>query len=229
MYKLFINFYLKGINVNHFSKLVLMLCSILFSTASIAGLPINNLPDAQRLAVYLSSINNLEANYVQHTHDGNNDLLQTQKGKMFLTRPNKFKWISEAPYEQVLVSNGETLWQYDPDLEQVTVQKLDGRLSSTPVLLLSGDAEMVSEEYEVYGETIQDEQHFVLIPKRNDALFDRLRLEFNSAKQMFRMVIKDEIGQKTVINLSNQKTIIGIAENFYEFVIPEGIDVIESQ
>lgn len=216
-------------NVNNFSKLVLMFCSILFCTGATADLSINNLPDAQRLAGYLSNINNLEANFVQHTHDGNNDLLQTQKGKMFLTRPNKFKWISEAPYEQVLVSNGETLWQYDPDLEQVTVQKLDGRLSSTPVLLLSGDANMVSEEYEVYGEMLQDEHHFVLIPKRNDALFDRLRLEFNSAKNLVRMVIKDEVGQKTVINLSKQKTISNIDKNFYDFIVPDGIDVIKSQ
>jgi outer membrane lipoprotein carrier protein len=215
--------------VNHFFKSALMFWSMFFCTVSFADLPISNLPDAQRLAGYLSSINNLEANFVQHTHDGNNDLLQTQKGKMFLTRPNKFKWISEAPYEQVLVSNGETLWQYDPDLEQVTVQKLDGRLSSTPVLLLSGDSATVSEEYEVYGEVIQDEQHFVLIPKRNDALFDRLRLEFNSVKKMVRMVIKDEIGQKTVISLSNQKTINNVDSKFYDFVIPDGIDVIESQ
>jgi outer membrane lipoprotein carrier protein len=208
---------------------VLILCIALFSAVSHSDLSINKLPDAQQLAGFLASINNISANFVQHTHDGNNDLLQTQKGTLFLSRPNKFKWITQAPYEQVLVSNGETLWHYDPDLEQVTIQALDNRLSSTPVLLLSGDSNLVAKEYQVYGETLQDEQHFVLIPKRNDALFDRLRLEFAANRQLTRMVIKDETGQKTVINLSKQKTIDKIDVKTYEFIVPAGTDIIKSQ
>jgi outer membrane lipoprotein carrier protein len=208
---------------------VLILCIALFSAVSHSDLPINKLPDAQKLAGFLASINNISAHFVQHTHDGNNDLLQTQKGTLFLSRPNKFKWITQAPYEQVLVSDGKTLWHYDPDLEQVTIQALDNRLSSTPVLLLSGDSNLVAKEYQVYGETLQDEQHFVLIPKRNDALFDRLRLEFAANQQLIRMVIKDETGQKTVINLSKQKAIDKIDAKTYEFIVPAGTDVIKSQ
>lgn len=186
-------------------------------------------PDAQLLSSFLNGIDNVTADFVQHTHDGNHSLLQTQKGRMSLTRPNKFKWESHAPYEQVLVSNGETLWQYDPDLEQVTIQKLDNRLSSTPVLLLSGNSKHVSKEYDVYSEKLQDEFHFVLIPKRTDALFDRLRLEFDANKNLMRMVIKDEVGQKTVISLSNVKKMNKIASDVYEFTVPEGTDVIESR
>jgi outer membrane lipoprotein carrier protein len=186
---------------------VLILCIALFSAVSHSDLSINKLPDAQQLAGFLASINNISANFVQHTHDGNNDLLQTQKGTLFLSRPNKFKWITQAPYEQAL----------------------DNRLSSTPVLLLSGDSNLVAKEYQVYGETLQDEQHFVLIPKRNDALFDRLRLEFAANRQLTRMVIKDETGQKTVINLSKQKTIDKIDVKTYEFIVPAGTDVIKSQ
>lgn len=185
-------------------------------------------PDSKLLSSYLGGVNNLTANFVQHTHDGNQSLLQTQKGRLSLTRPNKFKWESDAPYEQILVSNGQTLWQYDPDLEQVTVQKLDNRLSSTPVLLLSGNSKYVSKEYDVYSEVLQDETHFVLIPKRNDALFDRLRLEFNAEKLLRRMVIKDEVGQKTVITLSNSKQLKSIDSSVYEFVAPEGTDIIQS-
>lgn len=186
-------------------------------------------PDARLLTDYLGATDNVTSDFVQHTHDGNQSLLQTQKGRLSLTRPNKFKWESEAPYEQVLVSNGETLWQYDPDLEQVTIQKLDNRLSSTPVLLLSGNSKHVSSEYDVYSEKLQDEVHFVLIPKRNDALFDRLRLEFSADKTLKRMVIKDEVGQKTVITLSNTRQLEAINASVYEFKVPEGTDVITSQ
>ena len=207
-----------------YMSLLLLLCSssFVYSDDTVK-------PDAQLLTEYLSATDNITSNFVQHTHDGNQSLLQTQKGRLSLSRPNKFKWESEAPYEQTLVSNGETLWQYDPDLEQVTVQKLDNRLSSTPVLLLSGNSQYVSKEYDVYSEKLQDEMHFVLIPKRNDALFDRLRLEFSEDKSLKRMVIKDEVGQKTVITLSNTQQLKTIDASVYEFTVPEGTDVIKSQ
>ncbi len=207
-----------------YMSLLLLLCSSSFVYSDDTGMP-----DARLLTEYLSATDNITSNFVQHTHDGNQSLLQTQKGRLSLSRPNKFKWESEAPYEQALVSNGETLWQYDPDLEQVTVQKLDNRLSSTPVLLLSGNSEYVSKEYDVYSEKLQDEMHFVLIPKRNDALFDRLRLEFSQDKSLKRMVIKDEVGQKTVITLSNTQRLKTIDASIYEFKVPEGTDVIKSQ
>jgi len=185
--------------------------------------------DTQKLSLFLKSMDDVQANFVQHTLDGNQSLLNTQKGVLFLSKPNKFKWESAAPYEQILVSNGSTLWQYDPDLEQATIQKLDERLSSTPVLLLSGDYKKLSSEYDVYGETLQDESHFVLIPKRNDALFDRLRLEFNGQQNLTRMVIKDEVGQQTIITLSSVKKHLNFDDSIFEFTVPEGTDVIETR
>lgn len=206
---------------------ILIVC--LFSvSAKLSAQPIET-SDTQKLSSFLKALDDVQANFVQHTLDGNQSLLNTQKGVLFLSKPNKFKWESEAPYEQILVSNGTTLWQYDPDLEQATIQKLDERLSSTPVLLLSGDYKKLSSEYDVYGETLQDESHFVLIPKRNDALFDRLRLEFNGQKNLTRMVIKDEVGQQTIITLSSVKKHQSFDRSIFEFTVPEGTDVIETR
>lgn len=43
----------------------------------------------------------------------------------------------------------QKVWLYDPDLEQVTIQELDQRLTHTPALLLSGDVSTISENFEV--------------------------------------------------------------------------------
>lgn len=184
--------------------------------------------DASDLSAHLKKLDDTEARFVQHTHDGQGSLLQTQSGKIYLKHPNKFRWESEPPYQQLLLTNGKTLWQYDEDLEQVTVQKLDQRISSTPALLLSGNSKGLLEEYDIYAEELQEEDHFVLIPKRSDSLFDRLRMEFNEKGLLQRMVIKDEVGQKTVINLSQFKTKQGLSDQMFVFTPPEGVDVIES-
>ncbi len=179
---------------------------------------------AGQLSMYLKGMNNIQARFVQHTFDGKGTLLQSQQGTLSLKRPNKFRWESD----QLLLSNGETLWQYDEDLEQVSIQKLDKRLSVTPALLLTGNVQSITQEYDVYGEPLDAEYHFVLIPKRKDTLFDRLRLEFDKEKLLSRMIIKDEVGQKTIITLSNVRQDSNISDSLFEFVIPDGIDVIRA-
>ena len=186
-------------------------------------------PEYQNLANNLKKLDNVRADFVQHTFDGKGVLLQTQQGKLALKHPNKFRWESLEPYAQLLVSNGNTLWQYDADLEQVTVQTLNTKLSATPALLLSGNTKQISSEYDIYSEMLQDEAHFVLIPKQVDVLFDRLRLEFNGKKMLQRMVIQDEVGQKTIIRFQNIETDNTLDSSDFDFTAPDGVDVIRSE
>jgi outer membrane lipoprotein carrier protein len=185
--------------------------------------------DVLLLSNYLKGLNDIQAEFVQHTFDGKGTLLQTQKGSLHLKRPNKFRWKSQSPFEQLLLSDGETLWQYDEDLEQVSIQTLNQRLSVTPALLLTGNVKTISQEYDVYGEALDEEFHFVLIPKGQETLFDRLRLEFDGNKLLSRMIIKDEVGQKTIINLMDVQQDQNLSDAFFTFDIPAGIDVIRAQ
>ncbi|MGR6873930.1 outer membrane lipoprotein chaperone LolA [Pseudomonas sp. HK3] len=186
-------------------------------------------PEYKNLADNLDRLNNIQADFVQHTFDGKDALLQTQAGSLSLKHPNKFRWASAEPYAQLLVSNGETLWQYDEDLEQVTVQPLNKKLSATPALLLSGNTDQIANEYDIYSEKLQDEEHFVLVPKQADVLFDRLRLEFNDKKLLSRMVIKDEVGQKTIIRFQNITLNRQLKDSDFVFDIPAGVDVIRNE
>jgi len=202
-------------------KKVLLFCVILFGQPSWAQ------EDLSVLSGLLGKLDGASMVFVQHTFDGSGALLQSQKGKIYLAQPDKFRWESEEPYSQLLVSDGVNLWQYDEDLEQVTTQKLDKRLSATPALLLSGDVGPLQSEYDIFSELLQDEKHFVLIPKRADALFDRLRLEF-VGNELSRMIIKDEVGQKTVLSFKQHSRYLK-NDSLFTFSAPEGVDVISAQ
>lgn len=203
---------------------IIVYCT-LFSCSAYAS----NAPEYSQLSGFLKKLDGLSAQFVQHTFDGKGVVLQTQKGLVKLKFPNMFRWQSTEPYEQLLVSNGKTLWQFDQDLEQVTIQKLDQRLSATPALLLSGSHKDIAKEYDVYAEKMQAEHHFVLIPKSKDVLFDRLRFEFLANGGLNRMVIKDETGQKTIIRFLSSKYESSLAAKEFEFEVPDGIDVIQSE
>lgn len=203
---------------------------VLLMLVGLLALPLKaHAEDVVILSEYLKAMDNVTGEFVQHTFDGKGALLQSQKGTLHLKRPNKFRWKSQEPFEQLLLSDGETLWQYDEDLEQVSIQKLNQKLSVTPALLLTGNVKTISQEYDVYGEKLDKEYHFVLIPKGNETLFDRLRLEFDENKLLSRMVIKDEVGQKTTLNLLNVQKKSSMKDSLFTFDIPEGIDVIRSE
>src|SRR3546814_12009268 len=99
--------------------------------------------------------------------------------------------------EQLLVSIGQKVWLYDPDLEQVTVQQLDQRLTHTPALLLSGDVSTISENFEVSHKEAGEVVDFTLKPKAKDKLLDNLRLSFRSG------VITDMQRTDSVVHRTN--------------------------
>src|SRR3546814_14982350 len=106
--------------------------------------------------------------------------------------------------EQLLVSIGQKVWLYDPDLEQVTVQQLDQRLTHTPALLLSGDVSTISENFEVSHKEAGEVVDFTLKPKAKDTLFDNLSLSFRRGLINV-MPLIDSVGQRPKLLLTGLK------------------------
>ena len=107
---------------------------------------------AERLTERLDPLENYHATFEQQILDGGGERLQSARGEMWLSRPGMLRWEVEAPYSQTVVSDGEDVYLYDPDLEQVTVQAMDDRVTHTPALLLSGSADELTASYDVFYE-----------------------------------------------------------------------------
>jgi outer membrane lipoprotein carrier protein len=199
----------------------------------LAALSISSVPaysdeeaSAQRLTVLLSQAQTISARFSQLTLDGSGTQLQETAGQLVLKRPGLFRWRTDAPMEQLLVSNGEKVWLYDPDLEQVTIQTLDKRLTHTPALLLSGDVSDIRENFSISHQEGGNVVDFILKPKSKDTLFDSLRLSFRSGV-LNDMQLIDSIGQLTNILFLSVKMNEAVDDASFSFEIPEGADVIQ--
>jgi|GEM_PF-34566 len=181
---------------------------------------------ATQLSELLGKAQTLRGGFAQLTLSASGTRLQEVGGQMALQRPGMFRWHTDAPLEQLLVSNGQTVWLYDPDLEQVTVQKLDERLTHTPALLLSGDVSKISENFEITQENTDEQSTFTLKPKSADSLFDSLRLSFRRGL-ISEMQLIDNSGQRTSIHFLDVKMNRVLVGTTFEFEIPPGTDVIE--
>ncbi|MCQ3825417.1 outer-membrane lipoprotein carrier protein LolA, partial [Streptococcus agalactiae] len=82
--------------------------------------------------------------------------------------------------EQTIVSDGQKVTLWDPDLEQATIKKLDPRLNQTPALLLSGDVSKINDSFDITSKQTSNVIEFTLKPKSKDTLFDTLSLSFGN-------------------------------------------------
>jgi outer membrane lipoprotein carrier protein len=206
-------------------RLIRMLLLTVLSFTSVAAMADDEVA-VQRLTELLNQAQTITARFSQLTLDGSGTQLQETAGQLALKRPGLFRWHTDAPMEQLLVSNGEKVWLYDPDLQQVTIQTLDQRLTHTPALLLSGDVSKIRENFEISHNEGGNVVDFILKPKSNDTLFDSLRLSFRN-KVLNDMQLIDSIGQRTNILFLNVKMNDPQDDAQFTFEIPAGTDVIQ--
>ncbi|WP_347901015.1 outer membrane lipoprotein chaperone LolA [Pseudomonas purpurea] len=182
--------------------------------------------DVARLTQLLENSQTLSARFSQLTLDGTGTQLQETAGEMSLQRPGMFYWHTDAPQEQLMVSDGKKVSLWDPDLEQVTIKKLDQRLTQTPALLLSGDVSKISQSFDISAKEAGGVIDFTLKPKTKDTLFDNLRLSFRNGL-VNDMQLIDSVGQRTNILFTGVKANEPIPASKFKFDIPKGADVIQ--
>ena len=183
---------------------------------------------AERLTERLDPLENYHATFEQQILDGGGERLQSARGEMWLSRPGMLRWEVEAPYSQTVVSDGEDVYLYDPDLEQVTVQAMDDRVTHTPALLLSGSADELTASYDVFYEQQDGDDVFTLIPTLADTLFEELSMVFEG-QILTELWMMDSTGQRTAITFSDITRNGSIDRGLFDFQIPEGTDVIREE
>lgn len=183
---------------------------------------------AERLTERLEPLETYEAGFEQQILDSSGERLQQAQGEMWLSRPGLLRWEVEAPYSQTVVSDGDDVYLFDPDLEQVTVQSLDRRVTYTPALLLSGSAGQLTDNFDVSSERQNGDDVFTLIPDSPDTLFETLSMTFED-DTLTELWMTDSTGQRTAISFSDIRQNAPIDDARFDFAIPDGVDVIREQ
>ncbi len=198
---------------------LVLCCSALVVDVAVAETPAGNL---NRL---LSGLESFSADFEQLVLDNSGSRMQSSTGHVDLQRPGKFRWTTEEPFPQLLVSDGQQLWLYDEDLEQVTVQTVDKQLSNTPALLLSGDLSKLQESFVIAGPASGDDGIYRLTPVDKNALFTVMRMMF-TAGVLIEMQLEDNLGQQTSVVFAERKLNPELDAAMFTFTVPEGVDVI---
>lgn len=151
--------------------------------------------------------------------------VKTSSGSFAFARPDRFRFDYRKPYPQTIVSDGQKVWMHDPDLNQVTVRRVDQALGATPAALLTGDT--LERDFTLAAQPALDGLEWVrATPKVADGGFQWMAVGFRGA-QLAAVEILDRFGQRTLLKLDAMQANIALPPEQFRFVPPPGADVLE--
>ena len=150
---------------------------------------------------------------------------KSSSGTFEFSRPNRFRFSYAKPFEQVIVADGQKVWIYDADLNQVSARKLSQALGATPAALLAGGS--LESDFDLSSLPAKDGLEWAqATPKAKDGAFQSVRIGFRG-KALSAVEITDSFGQRSLLTFSKMVANAPVAAESFKFVVPKGADVIE--
>ncbi|MEN1971107.1 outer membrane lipoprotein chaperone LolA [Luteimonas sp. MJ204] len=178
------------------------------------------------LAAFSTGLKGLDGQFEQKLYDLDGRLKETSSGRVALSAPRLFRWEYATPYEQLIVADGDKVWVYDPDLEQVTVRAQGPEEQNSPLAALVDPAKLERDFNVRQGAESEGLSWLQLSPRDADqASFSSARLGFKGAS-LVRMEVVDTLGQRTEVTFSGWKRNPAFDSGTFRFVAPAGVDVV---
>lgn len=183
---------------------------------------------------FFDNVATMEAAFQQQVVDETGMTLERSSGRFYLSRPGKFRWSyrsTDADVElgQQIVADGESIYMYDPDLEQVTKRSMQTALAQVPTLLLVQSDANLQQHFVVTDIGLTDGLSWVsLKPIDPDAGYQLLMLGFQN-KQLNTIELLDGLGNQTRLVLSEVEENLKLAGSVFDFTVPEGADLLSDE
>lgn len=179
----------------------------------------------EKLNDFVKNVVTFKANFKQTVLDTKGNVMERAEGQFALDRPGKFRWDYKEPFPQHIVADGQRIWFYDVDLEQVTVKSQQEALADTPATLLSGDT-LPEDKYLLTEISTDDGMFWVkLIPKDVESSFQTIALAFDD-HSLRTMIMKDSFDQRTRLVFTQVEKNPKLAKDAFVFIPPLGVDVV---
>lgn len=188
------------------------------------------------LESFVKTVSSGRANFTQvvtaPAKEGQSPRSKISSGTFEFARPNRFRFNYKKPFEQSIVADGQTLWLYDADLNQVTARNQSGALGSTPAALIAAapDLHALQADFKLAAAPDKDGlQWVVATPKAKDGQLQAVRVGFRAGEKstgLAALEILDSFGQRSVLSFSQVEVNPHLPIDTFQYKPPKGADVI---
>lgn len=207
-------------DMNFFRAFVFLL--VTFAAQCKAG----GLDVAESFLSQIERFSAISANFTQRIIDHEGTVLQETSGELLIERPQNIRWLTNPPFEQLVVGNSEYLWVFDPDLEQATRYPGEKVLEG-PLSLLMQSAESLAEKNDVSLFVQGKSEFYSLKPIESIGAsnFNELEFVFNDGT-LGEIKMTDKLDQVSAITFSEVLLDPELKSEIFQFSAPEGADLI---
>ncbi len=171
----------------------------------------------------------IQARFAQTVIDANGAVIQRSLGTFTAQQPRQLHWQVQSPAAQLLITDGSSIWLYDPDLQQVTVDKLDAISAEAPMLVLSGQVDSLLSKFDLVGEGRGQDWTFRLQVRRGAANrgsgFQAVSVRVVGG-DIASMRVEDALAQRTELVFTDVRHPPRVDTKLFRFVIPPGTEVV---
>ncbi|MGH8816927.1 MAG: outer membrane lipoprotein chaperone LolA [Achromobacter pestifer] len=180
----------------------------------------------EQLKAFVATVTAATGSFSQYTVNNQGRTQPAQTGVFSFQRPGKFKWAVQKPYEQLVISDGRTVFQFDPDLAQVTERKVDAAIGTSPAAILFGSGSL-EQSFDVSALPAKDGVEWLRAkPRTADAGFSRVDIGMKNNLPV-RVELLDSFGQTTRVDLSAIASNPQMSDKEFQFTPPKGVDVVK--
>lgn len=198
--------------------------TVLTAAATLAS-PIARADAVQSLKRFVSEVKSGRASFTQTVTQPDGKVKKPAQGQFEFQRPNRFRFSYTAPYQQLIVGDGQKVWLLDSDLNQVTVRPMSEALGATPAALLAGGS--LDKDFELRALPDQGGLEWAEArPRVKDGPFQSVRVGFK-AGTLAALEILDGFGQRSRLDFQKLEPNAALAAERFRFQVPAGADVIE--
>ena len=178
-----------------------------------------------RMEAFSKGLKSVTADFSQSVTAANGERGDESQGTMALQAPRQFRWETRKPYEQTIVADGQRVWIYEPDLQQVSVRSQSSEEAHSPLTVLT-DLSQLDTQFSASESGTRDGLAWLkLTSKATDPQFEYAELGF-SAQTLDRMMFRDQLGNTTEIRFEHWQRNPSVSADTFKFTPPKGVDVI---
>ncbi|HUG23142.1 outer membrane lipoprotein chaperone LolA [Piscinibacter sp.] len=174
---------------------------------------------------FVREVKSGQANFTQTVTSPDGAKKKTSSGSFEFLRPNRFRFAYVKPFEQLIVADGQKVWIYDADLEQVSTRRFSQALGATPAAILAGGS--LEKDFDLAALPARDGLEWAeATPKATDGAFQSVRIGF-LGRDLAAVEITDSFGQRSLLQFQQFIPNAPVSPESFKFTVPAGADVIE--
>jgi outer membrane lipoprotein carrier protein len=167
----------------------------------------------------------MTARFVQTYRSGLIGREVVERGVLSIKRPGRMLWEYRQPEKKTFVADGKSFYFYVPADKQVVVRSQAAE-KSIPALLLSGQANLLS-EFEASVETAPPgRQRLRLVPRKADPDVQWVTVDVDENDRIRAIAVTDVQGNRSRFEFDGIRENVGLQDRLFQFRAPPGVEVV---